>query len=66
MGAAGLWDKWRSPEGEIVESYTMLTINADEQPLLKNYHQSGKEKRTRDFLNPCPHDSLVAEALSRS
>ena len=27
------------------ESYTMLTINADQDPLFQNYHQAGKAKR---------------------
>ncbi|ARP90342.1 DUF159 family protein [Bordetella genomosp. 9] len=45
MGIAGLWDKWRSPTGEWVESYTMLTINADQHPLFKHYHRPGDEKR---------------------
>ncbi|ANN78892.1 SOS response-associated peptidase [Bordetella flabilis] len=45
LGIAGLWDKWRSATGEWVESYTMLTINADQHPLFKDYHQSGDEKR---------------------
>jgi putative SOS response-associated peptidase YedK len=45
LGIAGLWDKWRSPTGEWVESYTMLTINADQHPLFKDYHRPGDEKR---------------------
>jgi putative SOS response-associated peptidase YedK len=45
LGIAGLWDKWRSPTGEWIESYTMLTINADQHPLFKDYHRPGDEKR---------------------
>jgi putative SOS response-associated peptidase YedK len=45
MGIAGLWDRWHDAAGQLQESYTMLTINADEHPLFKHYHQSGKEKR---------------------
>lgn len=45
LGIAGLWDRWRAPGGEILESYTMLTVNADKHPLFRNYHQVGKEKR---------------------
>jgi putative SOS response-associated peptidase YedK len=45
LGIAGLWDRWRSPTGEWVESYTMLTINADQHPLFKDYHRPGDEKR---------------------
>jgi putative SOS response-associated peptidase YedK len=45
LGIAGLWDKWRAPTGEWIESYTMLTINADHHPLFKDYHRPGDEKR---------------------
>ncbi|MGE8657019.1 MAG: SOS response-associated peptidase [Achromobacter sp.] len=45
LGIAGLWDRWRDAAGQLRESYTMLTINADEDPLFQDYHQAGKEKR---------------------
>lgn len=45
MGIAGLWDRWISPEGEVIESYTMFTISAEDHPLFKLYHRPGKEKR---------------------
>lgn len=45
LGIAGLWDRWRDAAGQWQESYAMLTINADDDPLFKHYHQAGKEKR---------------------
>lgn len=45
LGIAGLWDRYRDEAGQWQESYTMLTINADEDPLFRDYHQAGKEKR---------------------
>ncbi|PPA73823.1 DUF159 family protein [Achromobacter spanius] len=45
LGIAGLWDRYRDAAGHWQESYTMLTINADDDPLFRNYHQAGKEKR---------------------
>ncbi|WP_295850311.1 SOS response-associated peptidase family protein [uncultured Xylophilus sp.] len=45
LGIAGLWETWRNPAGELIYSYTMLTINADEQPLMRNYHRPADEKR---------------------
>ena len=39
-GLAGLWNTWVDPaSGEIVESYTMLTINADAHPLMSRMHR---------------------------
>lgn len=37
---AGLWNTWTDPRtGEIVESFTMLTLNADEHPLMARMHK---------------------------
>ncbi|MNR30215.1 hypothetical protein D3C85_1476580 [compost metagenome] len=45
MAIAGLWDRYRAADGAWHDSYTMLTINADDDPLFKHYHQPKKEKR---------------------
>jgi putative SOS response-associated peptidase YedK len=37
---AGLWNAWTDPaSGEIVQSYTMLTVNADDHPLMSRMHK---------------------------
>jgi putative SOS response-associated peptidase YedK len=37
---AGLWSRWADPEtGEIVPSYTLLTVNCDGHPLLGRLHK---------------------------
>jgi putative SOS response-associated peptidase YedK len=41
---AGLWREWKDPDG-LAYSFTMLTLNADEHPLLNRFHAPGKEKR---------------------
>ncbi|CZZ83882.1 Uncharacterised ACR%2C COG2135 [Bordetella trematum] len=38
------------PGGQWHESYTMLTINADADPLFRAYHQAGMEKRMVTIL----------------
>ena len=39
-GLAGLWNTWVDPvTGEVVESYTMLTLNADAHPLMRRMHK---------------------------
>lgn len=39
-GLAGLWSTWiDKATGELVESYTMLTINADSHPLMRRMHK---------------------------
>jgi putative SOS response-associated peptidase YedK len=39
-GLAGLWNIWVDrASGEVVESYTMLTLNADSHPLMSRMHK---------------------------
>ncbi|MBK1688880.1 SOS response-associated peptidase [Rubrivivax gelatinosus] len=39
-GLAGLWNTWADrTTGEVVESYTMLTLNADACPLMSRMHK---------------------------
>jgi len=45
MGIAGIWTGWRAPGGEIIRSFSMLTLNADHHALMKNFHKPGEEKR---------------------
>lgn len=39
-GLAGLWNDWTDKQtGEVISSYTMLTINADHHPLMSRMHR---------------------------
>ena len=51
MGIAGIWSIWKSPKGENLHSYTMLTINADSHPLMRAFHKPTDEKRMVVILN---------------
>ena len=59
MGIAGLWSRWKSPQGEALHSYTMLTINADQHPLLRLMHKPADEKRMVVIL----HDDAYGDWL---
>ncbi|KPY23713.1 SOS response-associated peptidase [Pseudomonas syringae] len=46
LGIAGLWEQWRDPStDQILHSYTMLTVNADDHDFMKAYHKPQDEKR---------------------
>lgn len=54
FGIACLWDRWTNPDsGELVVSFSMLTVNADEHPVMRQFHQPADEKRTPVIL-PSP------------
>ena len=53
MGVASLWDRWvDTTTGEIVTSFTMLTVNADGHPVMGRFHRPGDEKRSVVVLDP--------------
>jgi len=59
MGIAGLWSRWTSPDGVIVHSYTMLTINAADHALMRLFHKPGDEKRMVVILPPDRYDDWL-------
>ena len=73
-GLAGLWNTWTDKEtGDVIESYTMLTINADAHPLMSRMHRpdpkrppSMQDKRSVVPIEPADVDAWlfapVAEA----
>jgi putative SOS response-associated peptidase YedK len=72
MGLAGLCSTWHSEAGEVVNSFTLLTVNADAHPFMRNYHRPGAEKRMvvalreeqyDDWLNTTADQYGVSEAV---
>ena len=66
-GLAGLWNTWvDKATGEVVESYTMLTINADAHPLMKRMHKpdpklgpNDQDKRSVIPIDPAEVDTWL-------
>lgn len=53
FAAASLWERWTDPQsGEIVTSFSMLTVNADEHPVMNQFHRPGDEKRMLVIVPP--------------
>ena len=52
MGIAGIYRKWRHPDGREVFTFAMLTVNADGQPVMQRFHRPGEEKRMVVILHP--------------
>lgn len=65
MGIAGIWTGWRAPDGSIVRSMSMLTVNADGHPLMKNFHRPEDEKRMVVVLEEADFDAWLDPALAR-
>lgn len=50
---AGLYEHWTDrTSGEMVQSFTLLTVNADQHPLMKRMHRPDDEKRMLVVVPP--------------
>jgi putative SOS response-associated peptidase YedK len=52
MGLAGIYRKWRHPDGREQLTFAMLTINADGHPVMQRFHKPEDEKRMVVILDP--------------
>lgn len=60
-GLAGLWNTWlHRSSGELIESYTMLTMNAGEHPLMRRMHKPDPK------LGPDEQDKRSVIAIDRA
>ena len=66
MGIAGLWASWKGPTGALTHSFTMLTINADDHPFMRQYHKPEDEKRMVVILNEGDYDAWLAAPATLS
>ena len=67
MAIASIWDTWTEPEsGELIVSFSMLTIDAGDHPVMTRLHKPEDEKRTvvplrpelfNDWLNATPESA---------
>lgn len=46
FAVAGMWRGWQERDGSTSYSFTQLTINADDHPVMKRMHKPGDEKRS--------------------
>lgn len=60
MGVAGLWESWTGAEGDVIVSYTLLTVNANSHALMHRYQQPGNEKRMVVILNEGAFDAWLS------
>ena len=65
MGIAGLWSWWKSPKAELIHSFAMLTLNADEHRQMNQFHKSTDEKRMLVILPEGAYQDWLEAPLNR-
>jgi putative SOS response-associated peptidase YedK len=66
---AGIWERRMGDEGPARWSFSMLTVNADDHPLMRRFHKPGDEKRSVAVLDPEDYEGWLGartEAEARS
>ena len=62
---AGLWSWWKSPKGELIHSFAMLTINAEKHTLMNRFHKPTDEKRMVVILPEGTYQDVLDMPLDR-
>lgn len=59
FAVAGLLRAWREPDEGVSYSFTQITINADEHPLMRRMHKPGDEKRSLVIVPERDYDAWL-------
>ncbi|MEP7058397.1 MAG: SOS response-associated peptidase family protein [Caldimonas sp.] len=59
LGIAGIYASWRHPDGREMSTFAMLTVNADEHPVMRRFQRPGDEKRMVVILHPDDYDAWL-------
>ncbi|KVQ35831.1 hypothetical protein WK03_35795 [Burkholderia cepacia] len=63
FAVAGMWRTWPGHDGNLIYAMTMITVNADEHPLLNQFHRhfdkqgNPEEKRSLVIIRPDDYDA---------
>lgn len=66
LGVAGIYTRWRDPQGRERLTFAMLTVNADAHPLMRRFHKPGDEKRMVAILAPADYGAWLACPVSEA
>ena len=70
FGIACIWEQWqdssqdKTTDAKIV-SFSMLTINADQHPVMQQFHRPTEEKRTPLILHPTQFSQWLAADMQQ-
>lgn len=59
FAVAGLIRAWKEDDDRVSYSFTQLTINADDHPLMKRMHKPADEKRSLVIVAKCDYESWL-------
>ena len=66
MGIAGIYKPWTMPDGREVFAMSMLTVNADDHPLMNRFHSPADEKRMVVILDRSDSSEWLSCSVSET
>lgn len=66
MGIAGIYSKWRFPDGRETFTFAMLTVNADGHPVMGRFHKPEDEKRMVVILAPEDYGAWLSSPVEEA
>lgn len=66
MGIAGIYKTWTNADGEVLFAFAMLTVNADDHPVMNQFHPPKAEKRMVVILDPRDFDAWLTCSVEAS
>lgn len=52
FGVAAIYDQWKNPNGEWIPSFSLIRVNANQNPVMGRFHAPGDEKRSIIVIDP--------------
>nr|WP_232522605.1 SOS response-associated peptidase family protein [Chitinibacter sp. GC72] len=59
FAVAGIWRTWEEENDQLSYSFTQITINADNHPLMKRMHKPNDEMRSLVIIPECDYDAWL-------
>ncbi|MGF6267451.1 putative SOS response-associated peptidase YedK [Paraburkholderia youngii] len=60
LAIVGFWRSWKEVDGSHNFSFTMLTVNSDEHPLMKRFQTPGAQKRSVVIVRPTQYGDWLS------
>jgi putative SOS response-associated peptidase YedK len=66
FGIAGLYRRWKAPDGQVLFTFAMLTVNADQHKVYRQLHKPGDEKRMVVILDPADYGGWLSCSVAEA
>jgi putative SOS response-associated peptidase YedK len=66
MSIAGIYQPWHAPDGRTLYTMAMITVNAEQHPVMRRFHRPNDEKRMVVILDPSDYGRWLTVPLAHA